>query len=66
MPEVLEHIYDVKQVVMKILNKPRSEVVSADLPRLVGIESNEPAHDALGDARAVAAALRQLRHQKLI
>lgn len=34
---------------------------SSDLPARLGLASTEPAHDALGDARSIAAALRHLR-----
>lgn len=41
----------------------RRRVASADIPALLGLPAPGPAHDAVADARAIAAALRHLRTQ---
>jgi inhibitor of KinA sporulation pathway (predicted exonuclease) len=41
----------------------RREVSSADIPALLGLPAPGPAHDALADARAIAAGLRHWRRQ---
>ncbi|MFT5182461.1 MAG: inhibitor of KinA sporulation pathway (predicted exonuclease) [Alphaproteobacteria bacterium] len=41
----------------------RAGVGSAEIPALLGLPAPGPAHDALADARAIAAGLRHLRQQ---
>ncbi|NNE85052.1 MAG: hypothetical protein HKN28_13895 [Alphaproteobacteria bacterium] len=44
----------------------RREVSSADIPALLGLPAPGPAHDALADARAIAAGLRHWRLRGVI
>ena len=41
----------------------RAELGSAEIPAALGLPASGPAHDALADARAIAAGLRHLRGQ---
>ena len=59
-PEVLQYTKDIRPSLAFEFELPLSALDSADLPGIVGVESDEIPHDALGDARSVAILLRHL------
>ena len=52
---------NIRPALAEILGLPNPEVVSSDLPRILGLEEVPGAHTGLGDSRAIASALRELR-----
>ncbi|UUX49191.1 exonuclease domain-containing protein [Nisaea acidiphila] len=52
---------DIKSRFAELLSVARSDAVSSDLPRLLGLQEMPDAHTGLGDSRAIAAAMRHLR-----
>ncbi len=54
--------FDIAPALRRILS--REKLGSAEIPALLGLPAPGPAHDALADARAIAAGLRHLRKQQ--
>ncbi len=62
-PAIFANWIDVRPPVMSFLRMEGGPPFSSDLPALLGLPSEGRAHDALGDARSIAAALRHLRER---
>lgn len=60
-PAPILRIANARGSLSRALGLPPAEVVSSTLPQLVGAKQTEGAHTGLGDARAIATALRVLR-----
>jgi len=54
--------FDIAPALQRLLS--REKLGSAEIPALLGLPAPGPVHDALADARAIAAGLRHLRKQQ--
>lgn len=61
MPRAFHDFVDMRRLFAETLEMSESAVNSNEVPGLFGLDVVEAAHDALGDSRALAAALRHLR-----
>jgi inhibitor of KinA sporulation pathway (predicted exonuclease) len=59
-PESFERSINLRPWVMNTIGVHEAKYTSSELPEALGLEHDGKAHDALGDARAVAAVLRHL------
>ena len=62
-PAVFARNINLKPPVLEIIGEKGKFAFSSDLPAVLGLPSEGAAHDALGDARSIAAALRHLRKE---
>ena len=56
-------VRNVQPILKRAIDAP-SWITSSDLPRLLGLETDGPAHQGLADARAIAAALRWIANEE--
>ena len=62
-PERLEGAINIRPWVMSKINLAETKYTSGELPQVLGLAHDGKAHDALGDARAVAAVYQHLNEQ---
>ena len=62
-PAVFARSIDLRPRMWEIIGNKAKFAFSSDLPAVLGLPSEGVAHDALGDARSIAAALRYLRRE---
>lgn len=57
---------NLRPIIAEAVGLPPTDIVSGDLPEILGFDANGRRHDAVADARAVAGAVRLLRADRLI
>ncbi len=59
-PPAFRRATNLEQWLVEAIGSETGHVMSCDLPGLLGLDDSNEKHDALGDARSIAAALRKI------